>query len=75
MNQISSGFKEAKHGIFSYYLMKGMEGFADENNDRSITNGELLNYMTKNVSNKAIELGRSQKPSLAGSMDQNLLRY
>ena len=49
MNQISSGFKEAKHGIFSYYLMKGMEGFADENNDRSITNGELLNYMTKNV--------------------------
>ena len=55
--------------------MKGMEGFADENNDRSITNGELLNYMTKNVSNKAIELGRSQKPSLAGSMDQNLLRY
>jgi hypothetical protein len=75
MNQISSGFKEAKHGIFSYYLMKGMEGFADENNDRTITNGELLNYMTKNVSNKAIELGRSQKPSLAGSMDQNLLNY
>ncbi|MEO2003404.1 MAG: hypothetical protein ABGY41_04850, partial [Candidatus Poribacteria bacterium] len=29
-DQISSGFKEARHGIFSYYLMKGLEGKADK---------------------------------------------
>ena len=74
-NQISSGFKEAKHGIFSYYLMKGMEGKADTNEDRKITNAELLNYMTKNVTNKALELGRTQTPSFVGSKEENLLSY
>jgi hypothetical protein len=29
-DQISSGLESAKHGIFSYYLMKGLEGKADE---------------------------------------------
>ena len=35
LDQISSGLKEAEHGIFSYYLMKGLEGKADQNNDAS----------------------------------------
>ena len=75
LDQISSGLKEAKHGIFSYYLMKGLEGKADKNKDRKITNGELQDYLVKNVSQKALELGRSQKPSLAGDPDQVLMRY
>mgnify|MGYP003322425721 FL=1 len=50
LDQISSGLKEAKHGIFSYYVMKGLEGNADINSDRKITNGELLAYMDLNVS-------------------------
>ena len=74
-DQISSGLKEAKHGIFSYYLMKGLEGKADANKDKQITNGELLAYMDQNVSRKASELGREQNPSLAGKSDQILLRY
>ena len=45
LDQISSGLKEANHGIFSYYLMKGLEGNADFNNDKKITNGELLSYI------------------------------
>ena len=75
LDQISSGLKEAKHGIFSYYLMKGLEGKADKNKDRKITNGELQDYLVNNVSQKALELGRSQKPSLAGDPDQVLMRY
>ena len=53
----------------------GLEGKADANNDKQITNGELLAYMDKNVSKKASELGRKQNPSLAGKSDQILLRY
>ena len=34
LDQISSGLKEVNHGIFSYYLMKGMEGNADANKDK-----------------------------------------
>ena len=74
-DQISSGLKEAKHGIFSYYLMKGLEGKADSDNDYKITNGELLAYMDQNVSEKALDLGRQQNPSLAGNPDQVLMRY
>jgi len=75
-DQISSGLKEAKHGIFSYYLMKGLEkGNADANKDKQITNGELLTYMGINVSQKALELGRQQNPSLAGDPNQVLMKY
>lgn len=75
LDQISSGLKEAKHGIFSYYLMKGLEGNADINKDKKITNGELLAYMDENVSQKASELGRQQNPSLAGDPDKVLMSY
>ena len=75
LDQISSGLKEAKHGIFSYYLMKGLEGKADVNKDKDITNGELLAYMDQNVAQKASELGRQQNPSLAGDPDKILMSY
>ena len=75
LDQISSGLKEAKHGIFSYYLMKGLEGKADSNQDKKITNGELLAYMDENVSQKASELGRQQNPSLAGDPNKVLINY
>ena len=75
VEQISSGLKEAKHGIFSYYLMKGLEGKADKNKDRKITNGELRDYLVQNVSRKALELGRSQEPSLAGNANKVLVKY
>ncbi len=75
LDQISSGLEEAKHGIFSYYLMKGLEGKADSNQDKKITNGELLAYMDENVSQKAAELGREQNPSLAGDPDKVLISY
>ena len=75
LDQISSGLKEAKHGIFSYYLMKGLEGNADINQDKKITNGELLAYMDENVSQKASELGRQQNPSLAGDPNKVLMSY
>ena len=75
LDQISSGFKKAKHGMFSYYLMKGLEGKADANNDKKITSGELLVYMDKNISQRALELGRQQNPSLAGDPDKILMSY
>ena len=75
LNEISSGLKEAKHGMFSYYLMKGLEGNADSNRDRKITNGEMLSYLQSNVSKQALSLGRNQNPSLAGNESNILLRY
>ena len=75
LNQMSSGLKNGEHGIFSYYLMKGLEGFADQNKDKKITNGELQAYMNLNVSQSAAEWGREQNPSLAGDPDKILMSY
>ena len=36
-----------------YFLMKGLEGDADANNDRKITNGELHSYVRSNVTRQA----------------------
>ncbi|NQU56094.1 MAG: caspase family protein [Rhodospirillales bacterium] len=73
--QISSGLDEAKHGLFSYYLMKGMEGPADTNKDKMITVGELHAYVQKNVKRQAIRLGREQIPELQGDAERVLVRW
>ena len=44
-DQTAKPLEEAKHGMFSYFLMKGMEGEADANNDNEITAGELHSYV------------------------------
>ena len=75
MDQISSGLDEAEHGIFSYYVMKGLEGDADINSDRKITNAELLSYLNDHVPLKASELGIEQTPALVGDPDKILMRY
>jgi len=75
MDQISSGLDEAEHGIFSYYVMKGLEGDADINSDRKITNAELLSYLNDHVPLKASELGIEQTPALVGDPDKVLMKY
>ena len=55
--------------------MKGLEGNADLNSDKKITNGELLTYLNDYVSSIASELGRQQNPSLVGDPDKVLVNY
>ena len=62
--------KEAEHGLFSYYIMKGLEGGADVNNDNKITNGELIAFVNKNVSRQA-----NQTPQFNGDPDQVLVQW
>jgi len=73
--QISGGLDEAKHGLFSYYLMKGMEGPADANSDKQITTGELHAYVQKNVKQQAIRLGRAQIPEMHGDAERVLVAW
>ena len=74
-DQTSGSIEEAKHGMFSYYLMKGLEGKADENEDKKITNGELIAYLKDNVSQEAFTQNRQQDPMLAGDPDKVLMSY
>jgi len=74
-DQSSGSIEEAKHGMISYYLMKGLEGKADGNNDDQITNGELIAYLKTNVSKEAFTQNREQDPMLSGDPDQVLMSY
>ncbi len=75
-SQISSSMVKAKQGIFSYYLMKGLEGYADNNKDRYITNQEMFAYLKENVSQKALEIySRDQLPGFIGSPEKILWKY
>ena len=74
--EISSAWPEKKHGLFSYYLMKGMRGDADADKNKNITVGELGDYIKQNVSDMAGMLDREQNPTLS-TMNKNqvLIQY
>jgi hypothetical protein len=72
-DQISSASNDLEHGIFSFYLMKGMEGDADANKDGKITFGEMQQYLSENVQRQALETNRVQVPQLIGNANQVLV--
>ena len=71
-DQTAKPLEEAKHGMFSYFLMKGMEGNADANQDNQITAGELHAYVQQNVIQQS---SGSQTPELQGDADRVLVRF
>ena len=71
-DQTSKPLEEAKHGMFSYFLMKGMEGDADTNNDNKITARELHAYVEQNVVQQS---SGSQTPELQGDKDRVLVHF
>ena len=72
-DQFSSASQDLKHGIFSFYLMKGMEGDADVNKDGKITSGELQRYLSEMVGRQAMGLNRTQNTQLFGDADRVLV--
>jgi uncharacterized caspase-like protein len=72
-DQISSASNDLQHGIFSFYLMKGMEGAADINKDGNITFGEMQQYLSENVQRQALAANRVQVPQLIGDVNRVLV--
>lgn len=66
-SQVSSWYPEMKHGLFTYFFLKGLQGHADQNRDRAISTGELSQYLSENVPYMARRLnGRDQNPQAMG---------
>jgi uncharacterized caspase-like protein len=72
-DQISSSSPELRHGIFSYYLMRGMEGEADANKDGQITVGEMQAYLAERVLRRAMGMNRTQQPQVVGDQSRVLV--
>lgn len=75
-SEISSGYSQKLHGLFTYFFLKGLNKNADLNNNNEITYGEMENYLKENVSLEARKMGREQNPQLhTNDKDKILLKY
>ncbi len=59
------------HGIFTYYVVRGLEGEADENRDGIVTADELAEYVRRNV--REATDGKQNPTSDRSSFDPNML--
>lgn len=59
------------HGVFTYYLIKGIEGEADENRDGVVTADELGEYVRVNV--RRDTQARQNPTAERGSYDPNMI--
>ena len=57
------------HGVFTYFLLKGLKGEADYNKDKNVTLGELIPFLSQQV-RRATK--NAQSPIVAGKFDPAL---
>jgi len=58
-----------RQGIYSHFLMKGLKGLADTNNNKIVSITELFNYVHKEVTRYTNYV---QTPTLTGSFDPDM---
>jgi tetratricopeptide (TPR) repeat protein len=73
--QFSGALKEKEHGLFTYYVLKGLGGAADSDKDKKLTMGELGEYVRGKVKERAAIEGREQTPELQGDPEQVLVQW
>jgi uncharacterized caspase-like protein len=57
------------HGVFTHYLLEGLKGRADYNNDSRVTLGELIPFLSEHVRRETLN---AQSPTVAGRFDPAL---
>jgi len=70
--EIARPLKEAKHGLFSYFLMLGLQGNADLDSNGIITAAELHEYIKGSVTKSS---AFEQTPELQGDSARVLVRF
>lgn len=61
--QESHAYEQGRHGLFTYYLLRGLQGLADVDRDGTVVAGELCTYARGQVSRLAREqFGNEQDP-------------
>jgi uncharacterized caspase-like protein len=64
---------DLQQGIFTYYLIHGLGGLANEDNNKYVTIKELFQYVNRKTRAKAASMGCSQTPELFGKFDLRLI--
>lgn len=68
--QISNAFPEKKHGLFTYYLLRGLKGEADSDDDGWISVKETYAYVRSNVTRESRRLQSEQTPVILPAPDR-----
>jgi uncharacterized caspase-like protein len=68
-SELSIELAELGHGIFTYYLVRGLQGYADNNRDGIVSLQELYEYLAHEVSRKSRQVGGNQHPMLKGELE------
>lgn len=75
-DQMSTAWPDKQHGLFTYFLLKGMQGSADANADKKLSIQELHQYLSSAVPDQAGRLDKEQTPQLSsGQQDEVFLEY
>lgn len=67
-NEFSWEFPGGRNSVFTYYLMKGLEGEADYSGDGAISLLELNRYVFETVQRWALQNNRQQTPTFQGEL-------
>lgn len=74
--EISSWYTEKKHGLYTYFFLKGLQGDADKDGNKVITAEELENYLEEKVPALALRLyNRRQNPGFSGRKNEKIAEY
>jgi len=68
-SELSIELPELGHGVFTYYLVRGLQGYADLNRDGIVSLQELYEYLAQEVSRKSRAVGGNQHPLLKGELE------
>lgn len=63
-DEITGGYEAQKHGLFTYYFLRGLRGDADADGDGWVSVDEEYGYVKKNVSRQANRDSREQTPQV-----------
>lgn len=72
-DQLSIESSRLKHGLFSFYIINGLEGQADENRDGWVEIEELWRYVKTEVALNARRMGKKQDPRRSGSSGRPII--
>jgi hypothetical protein len=67
--EVSVELAELGHGLFTYYLVRGLRGAADLDGDRIVTLQELYQYVEREVVPRSRAVGANQHPIMKAELD------
>ncbi|MDY6822183.1 MAG: caspase family protein [Thermodesulfobacteriota bacterium] len=73
-DQVATWHPDNRHGLFTYFFLKGLSGSADNDGNKTVTIGEMAGYLKKEVPYWAGRLSnRTQTPLVRGDSDREMV--